>query len=75
MGLLGAQNNLLGLPSHYTLPSGDKIPQLRLVLVNKAIRSGGVFLIVFRAGVWQARKGAAEYAVQVLVDVRLGLHR
>src|SRR5882762_6353988 len=27
---LGAQNNLLGLPSHYTLPSGDKIPSVAL---------------------------------------------
>jgi hypothetical protein len=27
---LGAQNNLSGLPSHYTLPSGDKIPSVAL---------------------------------------------
>jgi len=44
-GCHGAQRNLSSLPSHFILPSGDKIPTVAL-------------------GVWKARKGEVEIAVE-----------
>jgi hypothetical protein len=54
-----------GLPSHYALPSGDKIPSVALGEAAKTLGKKHSLTTVLLLGVWQAGKDEVGKAVKV----------
>ena len=68
-GTSGSQRNLTSLPSHFTLPSGDKIPSVALGTIYVFERTCVAHTTRFtHIGVWKATPGEVRPAVKAALQ-------